>query len=312
MIERILQSLRGNLSLAHIASRWRLGRRVPHQGAAAPVDGASRPARRVKGPARLARLLDDLILAIGSVVGLVAFLYPFFLPSLSQSASVSSAHAQDAPLMTIVVVVLCLAAVLATLGTGEMNSKIVAVLGVLTAANAVLRTVPGPAGFAAVFMLPILCGYAYGPTFGFLLGSLSLLASAFIGAGIGPWLPYQMLATGWVGLTSGLIPKVRRQTRTEVLILGTWGLLWGFLFGALMNIWFWPFVYQAQQAEMYWRPGMGVLASLQRYAVFYAVTSFWWDLGRAFGNAGLIWLFGLPVLKLLRRFQRRFHFMMAA
>lgn len=255
-------------------------------------------------------LLDDLILALASLIGLVAFLYPFFLPSLSQGAFSSSAHAQDAPLMTILVIVLCLGAVMSTLGSGEMNSKMVAILGVLTAANAVLRAVPGPAGFAAVFMLPVLCGYVYGATFGFLLGALSLLASAFIGAGIGPWLPYQMFATGWVGLTAAWLPKLPRWPVGQVILLGLWGLLWGFLFGALMNIWFWPYVYQAQQAEMYWRPGMGLVESLKRYAVFYAVTSFWWDLGRAAGNAGLIWLFGLPILKLLRRFQKRFHFMM--
>ena len=70
---------------------------------------------------------------------------------------------------------------LMAVGTWEMSEAIVdladrgaplkeSVLGVLTAANAVLRGVPGPAGFTLVLLLPILCGYAYGPTFGFLLG----------------------------------------------------------------------------------------------------------------------------------------------
>lgn len=91
-------------------------------------------------------------------------------------------------------------------------------------------------------------------------------------------------------------------------MLGAWGLLWGFLFGALMNLWFWPYVFQAQQAEMYWQPGAGLIETLRRYAAFYVVTSLWWDIGRAAGNAGLIWLLGAPLLGLLRRFQRRFRF----
>lgn len=254
------------------------------------------------------RALNGGILALASLTGLGAFLYPFLTSGVSQSITRANAHVEDAPLMMVLLIVLCLGSVLVTLSSGAMNAKIVAILGVLTAANAVLRAVPGPAGFAAVFVLPVLGGYVYGASFGFLLGSLSLLVSAFIGAGVGPWLPYQMLAAGWVGLTSGWLPRSARPGRGEVALLSGWGLLWGFLFGALMNIWFWPYVYQAQQPEMFWRPGMGLLETLQHYAVFYVVTSLWWDAARALGNALLIWAFGAPLLRLLRRFQRRFYF----
>ena len=210
--------------------------------------------------------------------------------------------------MTIILIVLCLGAVMVSISGGGSNSKMVALLGVLSAANAVLRAVPGPAGFSAVFMLPVLCGYVFGPTFGFLLGSLSLLVSAMIGAGIGPWLPFQMFVVGWVGLTSGWLPRLHPGSRLEVGILGVWGMGWGLLFGAIINIWFWPYVFQPGQAEMYWQPGVGLSEVLKRYAAFYVVTSLWWDLARAIGNALLIWLFGMPLLKLLRRFQRRFFF----
>ena len=168
-----------------------------------------------------------------------------------------------------------------------------------------------PAGFAAVFMLPILCGYLYGGAFGFLLGALSLLVSALIGAGLGPWLPYQMLATGWVGLTSAWLPDLRRWGHLEVVMLAAWGLLWGLVFGAILNIWFWPFVFQSQRPELYWQPGAGLTEAVKRYLAFYVVTSLWWDMGRAVGNALLIGLFGAPLLKLLRRFQKRFHFAFA-
>lgn len=91
-------------------------------------------------------------------------------------------------------------------------------------------------------------------------------------------------------------------------MLAGWGLVSGLAFGALMNIWFWPYVFSQGQSEMYWQPGLGFGATLQRYALFYTVTSLWWDLVRAVGNCLLLLLVGAPVLRLLRRFQQRFHF----
>jgi energy-coupling factor transport system substrate-specific component len=38
------------------------------------------------------------------------------------------------------------------------------------------------------------------------------------------------------------------------------------------------------------------------------VTSLWWDLARAVGNVLLLLLLAAPMLRLLRRFERRFHF----
>jgi energy-coupling factor transport system substrate-specific component len=249
------------------------------------------------------------VLVLASLIGMVAFVYPFFLMSGDQGVSAEQAmQLQQAPLLTILIVVLCLGAILATLGSGIMNAKMVAILGMLTAVNAVLRALPGPAGFSAVFVLPILCGYAYGATFGFLLGSLSLLASALIGGGIGPWLPYQMMTVGWVGMAAAWIPRLERWPRLELAVLTACGLVWGLLFGAIMNIWFWPFLFQPQQVEVYWAPGMRLVEVLQRYALFYLLTSLWWDVGRAVGNALLIGLLARPLLALLRRFERRFHY----
>ena len=91
-------------------------------------------------------------------------------------------------------------------------------------------------------------------------------------------------------------------------MLATWGLVLGFTFGLLMNLWFWPYVFSAGQSEMYWEPGLNLATALQRYGMFYALTSFWWDLLRAAGNFVLLLIFAAPVLRLLRRFQRRFFF----
>jgi energy-coupling factor transport system substrate-specific component len=249
-------------------------------------------------------------MALASMIGLAAFLYPFFLPSLA--ASGMAAHANDAPLLTVLLLGLCLVAVFANLTGRQMTSKLVAMLGMLVAVNAVLRAVPGPAGFNAIFVLPILTGYAYGPTFGFLLGSLSLLVSAFIGGGVGPWMPYQMFATGWMGLLSGLLPQFPNHRRWEPVMLAVWGGVMGLIFGAIMNIWFWPFIQgdASQAAEGTFQAGMSAWEALRNYGVFYLVTSIWWDAARAFGNGLLILFFGAPILRVLRRFKRRFDFEM--
>ena len=188
------------------------------------------------------RVLSGAILALASALGLGAFLYPFFLPALSNAGMPGVAHASDAPLLFVLLLMLCLIAVLTAMTGRQMTSKLVALLGILTALNAMLRTIPGPAGFSAMFLLPILAGYCYGPTFGFLLGALSLLVSAFIGGGVGPWMPYQMFAAGWVGMLSGWLPELRLHPRAESVLLAVWGGVLGFIFGAIMNIWFWPYL----------------------------------------------------------------------
>jgi energy-coupling factor transport system substrate-specific component len=257
---------------------------------------------------RTERALSGAILALASALGLGAFLYPFFLPGLSSAGMM--AHASDAPLLFVLLVVLCLVAVLASMTGRQMTSKLIALLGILTALNAMLRTIPGPAGFSAMFLLPILAGYCYGPTFGFLLGSLSLLVSAFIGGGVGPWLPYQMFTSGWVGMLSGWLPEFRRHPRAESIALAVWGGILGLIFGAIMNIWFWPFLAGGggQISGAAWQPGMSVTSTLRSYLIFYAVTSLWWDLARAAGNALLLLLFGGAILRVLRRFRSRFRF----
>lgn len=251
------------------------------------------------------RWWNGLILLLATAVGGVAFLSPFF----GEGDATATAHASDAPFLVLALVGLCLVAVVANLMAGAMHARTVALLGILSAVNAVLRAVPGPAGFSAIFFLLILCGYTYGPTFGFLMGALSLLVSALLGAGVGPWLPFQMFAAGWVGLSSGLLPDLHRHPRWELVLLATWGALWGLAFGAIMNLWFWPYLAGPSTVQdAYWQPGLGLAAALRRYAAFYLVTSLWWDLGRAGGNAVLILLLGRPILRVLRRFRRVLQF----
>ena len=78
------------------------------------------------------------------------------------------------------------------------------------------------------------------------------------------------------------------------------------LFGAIMNLWFWPFV--VGPGQQYWQPGIELAETVRRYAVFYLATSFVWDFMRSLGNMALMALTAAPTLRLLRRFHQRFDF----
>jgi energy-coupling factor transport system substrate-specific component len=97
------------------------------------------------------------------------------------------------------------------------------------------------------------------------------------------------------------------------VMLAVWGAILGLIFGAIMNIWFWPFLagggvaFDQTQGGV-WQPGMGLATTLRTYLAFYVATSLWWDAWRAGGNALLLLLFGSPILRVMRRFRSRFRF----
>jgi energy-coupling factor transport system substrate-specific component len=261
------------------------------------------------------KLLSFIIYTLCTVIGIVAFLYPFWLPAIQQTANTNQARADDSPLLLTVLVGICFIVMLLQVQTEVVSTKFIALLGILVAINSVLRfaevAVPGPGGFSPIFFLIILTGYVYGGRLGFLMGALTLLVSALITGGVGPWLPYQMFTAGWVGLSAPLCrPTVwllrGENTRSELLILTMFAAWWGLVYGLIMNIWFWPFA--TGPASQYWQPGIGLGDTLARYAAFYLATSLLWDLFRAAGNIALMLALGQPVLRVLRRFQQRFEF----
>lgn len=253
-------------------------------------------------------LVSTIILFLASALGAWAFLSPFLATNVEQVQMMGMAHANDASVFFVLLLGLCLLLLVTNLETRQMDAQLVAVLGVLVGVNATLRLIPGIAGFSAVFFLPILCGFVFGAEFGFLVGSLSLLVSALITGGVGPWLPFQMFACGWNGMVAGWIPQSPENPRREVALLAAWGLVSGLLFGFVMNLWFWPFFADPSGTAFAWAPGSSFMRTLTVYGLFYAATSLWWDAARSAGNVLLILLVGIPVLRLLRRFYARFHF----
>lgn len=268
------------------------------------------------------RLFSLAIYLAATISGLLVLLYPFFLPAISTQSGFGTFRAGEMPAMMTLLLGLCLLVLLLEAQGPMMNTKLIALLGVLVAINSALRFIetamPGPGGFTPIFFLIILVGYVFGGRVGFLMGALTLLVSALVTGGVGPWLPGQMFTAGWVGMSTPLLrpiihtlmakPHQRRASaiNPEIIVLAIFGLMWGFLYGAIMNLWQWPFIAGPQGQS--WAPGSGFLVTLQRYLAFYLVTSLVWDVIAAAGNALLVLAFGAPALKALRRFQLRFSF----
>src|SRR5207244_13527250 len=95
------------------------------------------------------------------------------------------------------------------LGRGGLGPKTVALLGVLGATMVALRLPGFVAGFSALFIVVLVAGNSLGPGFGFLLGCIGMFASGIFVGGLGPWLPFEMVAVGWVGAGGGLLPRGR-------------------------------------------------------------------------------------------------------
>ncbi len=205
---------------------------------------------------------------------------------------------------------LMLMVVLAEMSEGGMDARVLAILGVLAAINGVLRGISaGTAGIELVFFLLILGARVFGAGFGFVLGTLSLFVSALVTAGVGPWLPFQMLVAGWVGLGAGLLPK-RVSGRREIVMLCVYGALSAFLYGLFMNLSGWPFLLGVEvpgyeQTQLSYVAGASLLDNLHRFGLYVVVTSMGWDLGRAVTNVVAIALLGPAILATLRRAARR-------
>lgn len=246
--------------------------------------------------------LQLVVLVIANLFGLGAFVWPFLLPA---AVGGREAHEVDAPWIVVALLV-CLGFLLfLEMGRGGMGPKTVALIGVLAAAMVALRLPGFVAGFSAMFIVVLLAGNAFGPSFGFVLGSTGMFASGLFLGGIGPWLPFQMVAVGWVGLGAGLVPK-SDSWPFRVGTLALYGFFAGFLFGAIMNLWSWP--YLAGSADVGWHPELGTVANLKNYATFYVAYSLTWDSFRALGNVILVLVLGRPLLAALDRAALRMHF----
>lgn len=265
---------------------------------------------------QIERISGIFVVVASTLLGMYSFIYPFLIPNLSQSASPAAIRATESPIMFVLILGISVIGLLSEAQLGASSARMVALAGMLIAANSVLRfievAIPGPGGFSPIFFLIILSGYTFGAQFGFLIGALTLFVSALITGGVGPWLPSQMFTAGWVGMSAAFLAPLSKKLgwegkNGEIGLLLFWGAVWGLLYGAIMNLWSWPFL--SGSPDQYWQPGLNWQATLQRYGVFYLATSLVWDLSRSLGNVLFIGLFGKGTLRILRRFKRRFVFL---
>ena len=258
---------------------------------------------------RRAQALENAVLLIVSLAGAMTFFLPFIISALPVSPEHRSSRAIDASLLLAVVLTGALVVAVGELASGPAPGNLgrsVALLGALVAIDATLRLVPSFLGASPIFALIVLVGYVFGSRFGFTMGTLTLLLSAAITAGVGPWLPFQMLCAGWIGVGSGWLPHPG-TARSELAAATAFGALAGFGYGALMNLYSWPFMAPGASTGtgLYWSPTLSLTESIERYLTFYLATSFFHDATRAAATALLIVIAGAPVLRILERFRAR-------
>ena len=266
------------------------------------------PAAGLARPVPLGRRSTALLL-LTAAIGVAAFGWPLLAAPTS-----GLAHSGDAPWLFAGLLPLLLAVVVAQISEGRVSTggqagleaKSVALLGVLAAAGAALRPLgAGTAGLEPQFFLMVLAGRVLGPGFGFVLGNISMFASALLTGGVGPWLPFQMLAMGWVCLGAGLLPRPESlRGRRELWLLAVYGAVSAELYGLVMDLQGWPYI-AGLGSGISFVPGAPPSTNLARFLAYHLTTAMGWDITRSTLTAVLCLTLGRPLLQALRRASRR-------
>lgn len=242
-------------------------------------------------------------LLIGSVIGLIAFTWPLYLPE----SKLFIFQPNSARLLALFIGAIAILIIAVEISRGALDSKIVALLGVLAALIAALRLVgAGAVGVEPMWFLLIIASYIFGAKFGFSLGVIAMAVSAILTGGIGPWLPFQMLAAGWIGFIAGLFSK-KISKRFEIFILILIGIFCSLLFGALMDLQLWPWI-ASTNTQLGFIPGDLVINNLLRFLTFHLATAMAWDIPRAITTAILILVSAKGLLSCLSRASIRMGF----
>jgi energy-coupling factor transport system substrate-specific component len=256
-------------------------------------------------------------IAAVSLAGILLFVWPFL-----GLGSAAGGPAPETPALALTLGAVGLLLLMET-GARRLDSGRLALLAALAAIDAALRLalVNGIGGFSPIFFLVICAGYEFGASYGFLVGAFSLLVSALVTGGIGPWLPYEAFAVGWVGASAGLAGSIVRRLgpgratwlpgRTDLAVLVCVAVVTGFAYGALTDVWGWVAFYRGVE-NIGWIPGMSGPETLAQFGRYYALTSFTWDAFRAAGDAAAILLLGPPVLMAMGRLRARLGYQIAA
>ena len=242
---------------------------------------------------------NALVLSLASLLSIAGFTWPFFYAG------------EDLPQTQIffwLAIVAAVILVMVEISSARLDAKSVALLGVLAALISALRPLgAGAVGIEPMWFVLILSARVFGASFGFLLGIISMFASALLTGGVGPWLGYQMFAAAWIGLAAGLLPKKVRG-RSEIAMLIVFGVFAAGTFGILMDLQFWPWAL-GSNTQLSYIPGGSIAENLSRFITFHFASAMAWDIPRAIFTSVLIAFTGPSVLSALRRTYTRAAFL---
>ena len=244
-----------------------------------------------KGASFIALILTSAVSALG-------FLWPFFIN-----------EKQGHPQWIFLIATPCaLLLLLISVSNKSLDSKSVALLAVLAALIAALRPMgTGAVGIEPMWFVLILSARVFGPSFGFLLGTISMFLSALLTGGLGPWVAYQSFAAGWIGLGVALIPRELRGRR-EIIALACYGILAAEFFGIAMDLQLWPWAL-GSDTQLSYVAGAPLSENFLHFFSYHFLSAMAWDIPRAVFTASLIALAGKPILHTLRRAHTRAAFL---
>ena len=104
-----------------------------------------------------------------------------------------------------------------------------------------------------------------------------------------------------MGVAAGLAGRASGRLWVLALV----GVVTGFGFGALMDVWDWS--YFRGSPALGWTPGLPLPEAALHFGRFYLLTSLAYDAFRAGGNALMVLLLGPPVVATMQRMRARFH-----
>lgn len=234
---------------------------------------------------------NSIFLSIASLFSIAGFVWPFFY---------AGENLPRTQFFFWIAIVAAFVLVILEISSAALDAKSVALLGVLAALISALRPLgAGAVGIEPMWFVLILSARVFGASFGFLLGIVSMFASALLTGGVGPWLGYQIFAAAWIGMAAGLLPK-KVSGKSEIAMLLIFGAAAAGAFGVLMDLQFWPWALGGN-TQLSYIPGGSISENFGRFITFHFASAMAWDIPRAIFTSVLIAFTGPSVLSALRR-----------
>ena len=192
-------------------------------------------------------------------------------------------------IVIIVAVIICIIPVV-VFEKVEIKTEKIVIIAILAALASAGRVIFGaiPSVQPSSFIV-IMSGMVFGPYTGAVTGTVLAVASNMM-LGQGPWTIWQMGSWALMGMSAGL---TRKSLNKNLAVRIVFSLFWGFLFGAIMNVYM--IVSGSYAGELNW----GTVVSI--YA-----TSLTFDLAHALSNAVLMGLVGNWFIELLGRMKNKY------